>query len=310
MKILIYGGTGYLGLSLANYLKEENKITIISRKNKFKDKNSKKINFINLKQKNKILSKIKCSDYIIISNGPSYKNSKTELFHYISYLYNEIQLIKKYKKKNSKLIFLSSIHIYESKYKKKIDVNDNLFSKSYYGIRNILGENIILKEFGQFSKNFYIIRISNIFGILNKSKVNINHSMFKLAVNQFCLKTAKNDKILIKSNKFQRRNYVSINDFVKFIKLLMIKKNRLPNIINYTSNKTFSLNNIMQIIKYQSSKLNLKDPKIYFLNKIKNSNINYTFNNKVLNSNKLNPKIKLDNEIFHSLDNLKQTLIK
>ena len=90
----------------------------------------------------------------------------------------------------------------------------------------------------------------------------------------------------------------------------MIKKNRLPNIINYTSNKTFSLYNIMQIIKYQSSKLKLKDPKIYFLNKIKNSKINYTFNNKVLNSIKLNPKIKLDDEIFHLLDNLNKALIK
>ena len=74
----------------------------------------------------------------------------------------------------------------------------------------------------------------------NTSKLKSN--MFKLAVNQFCLSVIENKKILIESNLNEKRNFVSINDFVNFIKNgFILKKLKFNRIINYASKNDVSL---------------------------------------------------------------------
>ena len=126
--------------------------------------------------------------------------------------------------------------------------------------------------------------------------------MLKLAINQFCLKTVKQEKIYIKSNKSQKRNYVSINDFIKFVKFLIYKNKKLPTIINYSSNGMVSINNIMKAIINESKKLGIREPKFIFKNKIKNSKINYSTNNKLLSVLNMEPNIKFNEEILNTLD--------
>ena len=65
MKILIFGGSGFLGKNLANYLqKSKHKITIFDKKNIFK--RNKKINFIqgNILNYKKVLKASKNQDII------------------------------------------------------------------------------------------------------------------------------------------------------------------------------------------------------------------------------------------------------
>ncbi len=302
MKILIYGGSGYLGSSIANSLKKNCEISIISR-NKIKKKIIDNIVWLNKKKNSKqINTSIKKANIILISNGPTQDRSQKELFEYSKYFFNEIDRIKKYKHKKSKIIFLSSIHVYENKNKKKIEVYDNLYSQSYYGIQNILCENIILNKFRSNLDKIKIIRISNIFGVINNSKINYENNMLKLAINQFCLKTVKQEKIYIKSNKSQKRNYVSINDFIKFVKFLIYENKKLPTIINYSSNGMVSLKNIMKAIINESKKLGIREPKFILKNKIKNSKINYSTNNKLLSVLNMEPNIKFNEEILNTLN--------
>ena len=108
MKILIFGGTGYLGSNIAYYFKENNEITIISRKH---NKEKKFFQTVNISNKKKIISNIKSADVIFLSNGPTQENSEKELIKYTEYFYNEIKNIIKYKNRKSKIIF-SSIHVY------------------------------------------------------------------------------------------------------------------------------------------------------------------------------------------------------
>ena len=302
MKILIYGGSGYLGSSIADSLKKNCEVSIISR-NKIKRKLIDNITWLNKKKNsNQINTSIKKANIIIISNGPTQNSSQKELFEYSKYFFNEINRIKKYKNKMSKIIFFSSIHVYENKNKKKIEVYDNLYSKSYYGIQNILCENIILNKFRSNLDKIKIIRISNIFGVFNNKKINFENNMLRLAINQFCLKTVKQEKIYIKSNKSQKRNYVSINDFIKFVKFLIYENKKLPPIINYSSNGMVTLNNIKKAIINESEKLGIRKPKFIFKNKIKNSKINYSTNNKLLSILNIEPNIKLNEEILNTLN--------
>ena len=57
----------------------------------------------------------------------------------------------------------------------------------------------------------------------------------------------------------------------------------------------------MNIIKLQSKKLKIKTPKIVFLNKINNSKINYKFDIREIEKNKLQPNISLKHEIKNTL---------
>ena len=301
MKIFIYGGSGYLGRSLISGLGEKYKFFFTSRKKI----NINKANFINEKNdKKKFIKKLKESDLILIANGPSFKDSSKNVFSYIKYLNDQADLISKVKKKKAKIIYFSSIHVYENFKIHKAKTSDLLNSRNDYAIRNIVCENLLLNKLK--NQNIHIIRISNIFGI-QKKIIKLSNSIFRLSVNQFCQNIIKNKKILINSNLDEKRNFVSVNDFVYFIEKAFILKNyKFNKIINYASKKEVSMKYLINTIRNQSKKIMIELPKIKFLNKIKNSKINYKFDLKDIEKYKLEPKISLKNEIESTLKKIQK----
>tara|TARA_B110000240_G_C13391301_1_gene406912 strand:+ start:41 stop:982 length:942 start_codon:yes stop_codon:yes gene_type:complete len=303
MKLLVYGGSGYLGSSLIDKLQKDCLISSISRKIQNKEGNCNNVKYLTeLLDEKKITKSITDSDLIIFANGPSAQNCKTELFDYVKYFNKEIIKIKKLKKRNAKIIYFSTIHVYSNKTKKSSSEKSLLLSNNHYGVKNILCENILINNFTNEKKNIQIIRIANIFGLRNQINLSAKNSMFKIALNDFSFKTIKNSKIIIKSNPLEKRNYVSINDFVDFIEQsFIIKKLRFPLIINYASKKVINLKKIISIIKKQSLKLGIKNP-IFILNKdIKESLVNYNFDLRYIEKYNFLPKIKIEDEILNSL---------
>ena len=305
MNIIIYGGTGYLGTALSCALKDITLISIISRKTSKINPNLESVEILNYKKnRKKINKKIRNADLIIFSNGPSYKDSKKKLFSFVSFLNEEIKIINKFRKKKTRIIYFSSIHVYENYNNSKSLTNSLLNSRSYYSIRNMVCEKLIIKNFNQNGVQAVVIRIANIFGIPNNVK-KYSKSMNKLAINVFCNKIIKNQKIQIKSNYLEKRNYVSVNDFIDFIKTSFIeKKINLSSIINYTSKKQVNMRQLVNVLKIQSKKLNLRNPKINFQNRVKKTNINYNFDTRELIKFRIQPKIKFETEIYNSLKKL------
>ena len=301
MKLFIYGGTGYLGSSLICGLGLKHYFYVTTRGN-YKSSNKNLIILNQEKDKDKITKYLRKADLIIIANGPSNKDSKKELSNYLRYLNNEIDLILKCKRKKTKIVYFSTIHVYENMNKKKAKTNDFLISKSHYAIRNIMSENLILNKLN--FQNVNILRLSNVFGI-HKKMTKFNKNLFMLAVNQFCLDAINERKIIVKSNKKELRNYVSINDFVEFIRIGFIeKKYNFKPIINYASDHVISLNDLINTIKKELKKFKSKKPNISFENKIKKTHINYKFDINDISKKKLKPKILLKNEIYNTLKKL------
>ena len=303
MNLLIYGGSGYLGSSLVDKLHKDLFIYSVSRKIQNKVNRYNNVEYLteNVDQK-KINKRITDSDLIIFANGPSSKNCKNELFDYIKYFNKEIIKIKKLKKKNVKIIYLSTIHVYENKLKKNSNEKNQLLSKSHYGMKNILCENILINNFINDKKNIQIIRMANIFGLRNQIKLNKQNSMLKIALNNFCYKAIKNEKIIIKSSLLEKRNYVSINDFVNFIEQsFIIRKKKFPFIINFASESVTNLKKIVTIIKNQSSKLGIKKPIFIVNNNNKASIVNYNFDLEYIKKYNFLPKINIEDEILNSL---------
>ena len=302
LKILIYGGTGYLGTSLTSGIRRKNTFYVTTRRKKISSsKNAKVLN--EKKDKKKIKKILKFVDLIIIANGPSFEDSKKNFFNYIKYLDSELDIIKKIKKEKTKIIYFSTIHIYNNSRNIMAKTSDLSLSKNHYSLRNIICENLILNKFN--FKNINIIRLSNIFGIHEKIE-KLNPILFRLAINNFCLQVVKNKNIFIRSNKRETRNFVSVNDFVNFIeKGFMNKSKNFKSIINYASEKVISLNEIIKHIQNQSKILKLKNPRIHFENKIKKTKINYNFKINEIKKRNLKPKISIKNEIYNTLNKIK-----
>lgn len=303
-KILIYGGSGYLGSALEKQISQNSFIYSISRKknllkkNKYKYKNIKYLN--DELDKRKIEKVIGEVDLLIFANGPNAEICKKKkiFFDYIKYFNQEIVKIKKIKKKNSKIIYLSSIHVYSNTSKRKSGAEDLLLSNNHYGIKNILCENILLNNFINNKKNIQIIRLANIFGIKKNTNLSKKNSMFDIALNNFCFNVLQKKKIKIKSNILEKRNYVSIDDFVNFIEYsFLIKKLPYPTIFNYASNKIVTLKKVIDLINKQSLILGIKKNFFQIKKNILKSNINYNFNLNEINKFNLLPQIKIDAEI-------------
>ena len=167
MKLLILGGSGYLGWQLYQDLKKKYSCTIGTRaKNNDYIKNFRK--------------HIKSSDIIIFLAGPSHKQIEKKN------VLDRQKILKKIKKDftKEKLIIYYSTSAKFSKDKKKY----------YYIQSHKLAKNYLKKNFNR--NNFKIVKLSNVFGLkfLPKKK-NIKSS----PINLFIHKIIKNEKIKLKT---------------------------------------------------------------------------------------------------------------
>jgi len=238
MKVLILGGSGYLGFALANYLSDFFTVTLCSRyPNKVKSLKKKchivKCNYLNIKQLNKV---IEGHDIILHSVGMSSaqisKNNrglklKKKITQNIVTACNH-QNVKK-------LIYFSTIQVYENYEESKIiDEKFKIKSKNnIYSQSHIEAEKIIINKNNKI--DYVIIRLASIFGF------NILQTMgeqSKTIINNICKTIVINKRVKIQ-NPNVVRNFLPISVFLKSVRKI-INKNQKSNIINIVY-KTYSL---------------------------------------------------------------------
>jgi len=182
MKILITGGSGFVGSNLAIYLKEKKNGIKVDSIDNLSRKGS-ELNLKRLKQ-NKIKNfKIDISNNNKIKNLPRYdliidccaeasvEASKKEIDRVINTnLIGTFNILKKCAKDRSNIIFLSSSRVYSIKKLQNLKKNylidenfDTSGAKSIYGFCKYSSEHLI-KEFSFFYKIKYII---NRFGVIS-----------------------------------------------------------------------------------------------------------------------------------------------
>jgi nucleoside-diphosphate-sugar epimerase len=307
MNILIYGGSGYLGSNLSQYLKKfKHSIVIVSRKKKL-PLFSNGIKTVSYDSK-KLINYIKLADRIIISNGPTKDECEKNIYNYINFFEKIFINLKKFIKKNCKIIYLSSIHVYNQKIH-SIKESDLCLSNSSYAVKNLLCEHLIKKIFCSNRSNFIIIRLANIFGILEEKHI-VNKNFFSPAINNFCLKILLKNQIKIKSNINEKRNYIYINDFLFFIGKVIRNKNVYKNdILNFASDQVVSTKTLIKIICDVSKKLKISGVRFLLNRDVKNkkiSHIKYSFNNKKIEKMINFEKNTIANGIEQTFLNLKK----
>jgi UDP-glucose 4-epimerase len=241
--ILITGGSGYLAGRLGEYLsKNKFNVRLVSRKKNLLTKNSSKINWNNNKSIKNNFKNIQC---IVHAAGPNYrechKNYKTSKKFYDATTKKIIKIANECK--INKIIFFSSTMVYDQK-SNCITEKSKKYSDSSYAKLNLIAEKHILNHMPEAKIKRIVVRLSNAVGVPLHKKIDC----WELLCNEICKTLITKNKIVLKTNGQQKKNFIAISEISQKI-MYLIKSNKNKLIINLISNKSFKVIEMATFIK-------------------------------------------------------------
>lgn len=261
MRILVLGGTGFVGKNIINYLKNFRKFELIIHSRK-------KADLENYKQLSKFLKNSR-PDLIINVAGhvggilSHINNNYNFLEKNIKIYLNIMNVILE---ENTKLFLnISSSCAYPVNNKRPFRESDfDLGKLEYTNEGYALSKHVINKliEYANIekSKQFKTIVPCNLFGEFDSFSEEKSHLISSIIRKIHDYKIGKIDKITIFGSGKPKRQFVYIKDLTKFIKFFIDKYNRMPSTINFASNMNFTVEDY-----YRKIAKILLDKKVQFL---------------------------------------------
>ena len=206
-KILVIGGSGFLGSHIADYLSTQNyRVTIFDKvKSKWLKSNQKMI-ISNMRDSRKLEDAIKESDIVyhlaaMSDIGECMENPLMSAEINIIFTLKVLEFCRKYKIK--RLIFASTIYIHSSQ-------------GGFYRVTKHASENYIEEYYKKYSLNYTILRYGTIYG--QRSKVNNNLTKI--------IEIALNKKVLMYHGGTSRakRKYINVRDAAELSCKILSKK--------------------------------------------------------------------------------------
>jgi UDP-glucose 4-epimerase len=248
-KILIIGGTGYLGFNIAANLCSNYTVTVLGKKplksdllNFFHDKNIvfEQVDIINL---NKIFRLIERNDHIIFAVPNIQPHQVKPLFHsdLLRILIPAKKIFKYSSNLNKRIIFLSSggsVYGAESlnphtETTKPIPVNK-------YGKHKLSLDNNLLNLNSKCSSKHVILRISNPYG-------GTFNNVYRQGFVNSLVRTIKTKGVVeIWGNGYQIRDFIYIQDLVNLVTEIL-KKENAQGVFNCGSGSGHSLRQVVRI---------------------------------------------------------------
>ena len=282
-KVLIIGGSGFIGLNLIKLLLKKNNFKIHATFNKnpisIKANNFKKIK-IDLREEKPIekLFKKEKYNYVIMSAGEIFnvksnkKNLKEKMLSNIFIHTNCLKNVVKYKVE--KYIWISSSTGYPKVKKRKIFKEEDFFKEVPSSNHQIAGWHSryfesVCENLSKISKTKFItLRPSEVFGEYDNFKSNFSR-IIPLSLNNIINKK----KVILDKTFYIKKNYIYVGTLAyfifKFIEMKNLKNNY--NVFNLSDDKSYSLIDIDKILKKNfnigfniKNKINLKSKDIFF----------------------------------------------
>jgi len=244
-KILILGGSGFVGRHLTKVLAKDYHLTIIARKEldvlssfaEIKNGDFRSERFID-----ECLSGIDLVIHLVSGSVPA-SSDGNEYLDIENNLIPSIHLLKAMKRhKVPKLIFLSSGGaVYGNQTKMPITEDFPLNPVSTYGIIKATIEHFITMHSRQFDIDYLILRTSNLYG------PNQSHSGVNGIINTMMDRLLDGNTLEIWGDGTQEKDYLYISDLVEAIKLGIERK--ISGTYNIGSNTGTSLNQLRKLIE-------------------------------------------------------------
>jgi len=243
-KLIILGGSGYVGKSIIDYLSSKRgkshkikKIIIYSRKG-IRIKKNNKIEVVNFKQnllKLKKLPEIEYIIYCINSNNLRYSNN---CFKKFKYLLSNSSLKRK-------ILFLSSGAVYgPRKVRKKFSENENLTLNKInkfndYKLKYALEKLFMENEFKKLGKSGYNVSIARCFTFYGRHILKYNY-----AISEIINTIVKKKKLNINNHKLTR-SYMHGDDLSAWLLKIIKNSSKDCPIYNVGSDKPIILKDLM-----------------------------------------------------------------
>ncbi len=294
MKILITGGTGYLGLRLVEYFAKNKKckIFVTSRKRNQRHVPKTEKTFL-LSNNESNLPPLKGLNLIIHAAGPNASQAKQNPKKEITESKNITKKIIKYAIENNvgKMIYISTAHIYKSPLLGTLGERSKAKNNHPYAISNLIGEQEILIANKTRNLNGVIVRLSNAFG----RPVSKSNDCWSLLINDITRQIVSTKKIYLKGKGNEKRDFISIENTCRALEhIYKIKTKRM--IFNVGGNWTPTIYEISKLVSRRYKKITGFDSEILFkmTNRKENpKHINF-LNYKI--ENLLNSGFKLKNQ--------------
>ena len=278
VRVLISGGTGYIGTVLCNYLNDYkiNFAVIDNLSNSsLKFFNKKfilyKSNINNISVLKKIYKEFRPTHIVHLAASIDVNESEVnKKKYYVNNVLNSKKFINFFvRKKVKNFIFASTAAIYDTDPDKKSEKKKPI-PANYYGYTKLLIENFLLKKKLSNKLDIKILRFFNIVGADNifrsgnvskKSK----HLFNSLSKSIFLKKIFK-----VNGNNYNTkdgtciRDFIDVNDLVKVI-IFFIKKNNINTIFNVGTNHGYS---VLEILKFFEKVLGIKIKYKYIKNRL------------------------------------------
>lgn len=239
-KVLIIGGTGFLGSHLCNFLKRKKfKIDVICQ-NKVKKKIPKISYYIvNIEDKKKLEKKLRKKNYSFIFNfgGNIDHKNKKKVFrsHYIG-LKNLLNIFSK--KKIQLFVQIGSSMEYGKKFPKKKE-GMMCLPRSHYGCAKLEATKLCIKKFKEENFPVVVLRLFQIYGPNQKT-----NRLIPYVINK-CL----NEKKFNVTEGKQYRDFLYIDDLISLIyKLISSNKKITGEIFNVGYGKPIQIKKIVEKI--------------------------------------------------------------
>ena len=250
-KILLLGGSGFIGKNLVKQLIEDGyDITVFSRNadtDLYLRKFLPKVHLISgdfaqydVNQFKQVIEKMDCVIHMISSTNPSNMNV---LYEFESSVIPTIKLLNAcVEGKIKKLIYISSGGtVYGAPRYIPIDEGHRTEPISAYGIHKLSEEKCIEYYGKTYGLNYIILRLANPFGIGQNPKSNQG------AIAVFLAKALTHEQIVIWGDGSATRDYVYIEDVIDACTRLITYCGK-ARIFNVGSSKGYSINQIIRII--------------------------------------------------------------
>ena len=304
-KILVCGGTGFLGKNIIRYFSENSNFNVRGTYYKGKPDHSLNVEWVQtdlrkLSNVREVLNDIDIVfQYAATTSGAKDIINQPHIHVTDNAIMNSYLIRESYEKNVKHFIFPSSTTMYKDGTAplKESDLDENDIYDKYFGSGNTkLYLEKMCKFFSSFNKTkFTVLRQSNLYGPHDKFNLENSHVLAATIVKVM----SSEDYITVWGDGKEQRDFLYVEDLINLIRKIIKFQNSQYEIINTSFGKSISITELVKIIieqskKNSSIKYDKNKPSIPINIHVDNKKAKKLFNWK--------PKIDIENGIKSTID--------